>query len=48
MFVITRGIGHGLGMSQYTAKKLAENGSSYQEILEYFFDQTDISDIADL
>lgn len=48
VFVITRGIGHGLGMSQYTAKKLAENGSSYQEILEYFFDQTDISDIADL
>lgn len=40
MFVITYGIGHGLGMSQYTAELLAQNGTSYQEILKYFFDQT--------
>ncbi len=33
----TKGIGHGLGMSLYTAKILAAEGKTYTEILEYFF-----------
>lgn len=45
IFVITRGIGHGLGMSQYTAQQLAANGTGYQEILAYFFDQTKLESI---
>ena len=37
-FVITtRGYGHGVGMSQYGAKAMAEGGASCQQILEYYF-----------
>ena len=37
-FVITtRGYGHGVGMSQYGAKAMAEGGASWQQILEYYF-----------
>jgi len=32
-----RGWGHGLGMSQWGAKKMAELGYNYQEILEYYY-----------
>lgn len=46
IFVVTRGIGHGLGMSQYTAQQLAKNGTGYQDILAYFFDQTKLESIA--
>ena len=48
VFVITRGIGHGLGLSQYTAQQLAKNGTGYREILAYFFDQTKLESIADI
>lgn len=47
VFLITRGEGHGLGMSQYTAQKLAENGTGYQEILSYFFDRTKLETISE-
>lgn len=37
-FVITtRGYGHGVGLSQYGAKAMAEGGASWQKILEYYF-----------
>ncbi len=32
-----RGNGHGVGMSQYGAKGMAEAGYSYKEILEYYY-----------
>ena len=48
VFVTTRGIGHGLGLSQYTAQQLAKNGTGYREILAYFFDQTKLESIADI
>ncbi|HOR87219.1 MAG TPA: stage II sporulation protein SpoIID, partial [Bacillota bacterium] len=32
-----RGFGHGLGMSQYGAKGMAEAGNNYQKILEYYY-----------
>lgn len=33
----TRGYGHGVGLSQYGARAMAEGGSSWQEILRYYF-----------
>lgn len=32
-----KGVGHGLGMSQYAASELAKEGADYTEILEHFF-----------
>lgn len=37
------GYGHGLGMSQWGAKKMAENGMTYQEILKHYFVNTQLS-----
>ena len=34
---ITLGYGHGAGMSQYGASFLAEEGMTYKEILEYYY-----------
>ena len=34
---LCRGGGHGLGLSQWTAGKMAEENKQYQEILNYFF-----------
>lgn len=33
----TKGYGHGVGMSQYGANAMAKEGSSYKEILEYYY-----------
>lgn len=41
--VVTRGIGHGFGLSQYTAAVLAEEGKNYREILAYFFPEAELS-----
>ena len=38
---VTKGYGHGAGMSQYGANCLAKEGKNYKEILEYYY--TDIS-----
>lgn len=46
--VITRGVGHGLGMSQYTANEMAKEGKTYQEILQYFFEGTEIREVAEI
>jgi stage II sporulation protein D len=32
-----RGYGHGVGMSQYGAKVMAEQGSTYKEILTWYY-----------
>ena len=34
---LCRGIGHGMGISQYTAEQMALEGKKYEEILQYFF-----------
>lgn len=34
---ITRGFGHGAGMSQYGANYLAQNGYTYDQILSYYY-----------
>ena len=37
-----KGYGHGLGMSQYGAKKMAEQGYTFDEILKYYFKGIDV------
>ena len=32
------GNGHGIGMSQYGARGMAEKGYNYKEILDYYYD----------
>ena len=39
-----RGWGHGVGLSQYGAKHMAEKGFTYDEIVKYYFPGTTISD----
>ena len=46
--VITKGVGHGLGMSQYTANEMAKEGKSYEEILQYFFEGTEMKEVAEI
>ncbi|MCI8940602.1 MAG: hypothetical protein HFH12_11540 [Dorea sp.] len=46
--ITTRGVGHGLGMSQYTANRMAEDGSTFHEILAYFFEGTELQEVADI
>ncbi len=46
--ITTRGVGHGIGMSQYTANEMAKQGEGYEEILEYFFDGTILNKVADM
>ena len=38
--ITTKGLGHGLGMSMYQANLLALEGMQYQEILHYFYKNT--------
>lgn len=42
--ITTIGKGHGLGMSQWTANEMAKEGKSYEEILQYFFEGTNLTD----
>lgn len=42
----TIGYGHGVGLSQYGAKYLAEQGSTYQEILTHYYTGTEITKLA--
>ena len=37
--VITKGIGHGFGLSMYGADLLAKNGKSYTEILQHYYSE---------
>lgn len=40
------GYGHGVGMSQNGANRLAEQGKDYKEILEYFYTEIDLCSIS--
>lgn len=40
--ITTTGKGHGLGMSLWTARKMAEDGSTFEEILSFFFEGTEL------
>ncbi|MEG2322634.1 MAG: stage II sporulation protein D [Bacilli bacterium] len=43
--IITKGYGHGVGMSQYGAQGMALDGYSYKEILTYYYQGTSIKKI---
>lgn len=46
--ITTRGVGHGLGLSQYTANEMAKEGKNVSEILQYFFEGTQIKEVAEI
>lgn len=46
--VTTKGIGHGLGLSQNMADRMAKKGKNHKEILEYFFSGTTIQEVAEI
>ena len=48
MRVTTKGIGHGLGMSQNTANEMAKEGKKYNEILQYFYEGTEMKEVAEI
>lgn len=41
--ITCKGRGHGLGMSQYTANKMAKEGKNYKEIISYFYKNINIA-----
>ncbi len=43
IFLTVHGVGHGLGMSQYTAQQMALTGKDYTQILSYFFPGTKLT-----
>ena len=45
VIIDTVGYGHGVGMSQYGAKGMAEEGYKYTEILSYYYSGTSIKKI---
>jgi stage II sporulation protein D len=46
--VTTVGFGHGVGMSQYGANTMAEEGSDYKEILTHYYTGVEIEKIEDV
>ena len=42
VIIKTKGFGHGVGMSQYGANALAKQNKTYQEILKYYYQGTEI------
>lgn len=43
--VITKGYGHGAGMSQYTANEMAKEGKTAEEILEFFYKGAEVKKV---
>lgn len=41
--IVTKGYGQGYGMSQYGANEMAKEGSSYEQILNYYYSGIDIT-----
>ena len=46
--MIVLGKGHGIGLSQYGANKMAKENRSYQEILKYYYPGTEIKTIEEI
>ena len=40
--ITTKGFGHGVGMSQYGANALAKRHKTYDEILKYYYQGTNL------
>lgn len=45
IIIKTKGYGHGVGMSQYGAKEMANNGYKYDEILKYYYQGVELKKI---
>lgn len=45
--IICNGSGHGIGLSQYGANAMAEDGSSYKEILKHYYSGVSFMSISD-
>jgi stage II sporulation protein D len=45
--IICNGAGHGVGLSQYGANAMAEDGSDYKNILTYYYTGVTIKDLSD-
>lgn len=43
--ITTKGYGHGVGMSQYGANKLASQGYSYQDIIKHYYTNVEITTV---
>lgn len=48
VYITTKGFGHGVGMSQYGAQMMAEEGSSYEEILKHYYQNIEIKNINEI
>ncbi len=46
--VVTKGSGHGVGMSQYGANAMANEGKSYREILLHYYTGAEIADMGEI
>lgn len=46
IIVSTKGFGHGVGMSQFGANGMAEEGKGYKEIISYYYKGVQVGDIA--
>lgn len=44
--IVTKGLGHGFGLSQNMANCMAEEGQSYKEILAYFYPETELKEVS--
>ncbi len=44
--ITTKGYGHGVGMSQYGANEMAKLGHSYTEILKYYYQDVNITNLS--
>lgn len=47
MRIVTKGMGHGVGMSQYGANEMAKAGSDYKEILKYYYKDVTVQKAAE-
>lgn len=43
--IVTKGLGHGFGLSMYGANELAKEGKTYQDILKYYYSDVEIGEI---
>ena len=48
LFLQQKDYGHGVGMSQYGANGMAEEGKTYEEILAYYYQDIEINMIDDV
>lgn len=44
----TKGFGHGVGMSQYGANGMAQEGKTYQEIVKYYYKGIEVSKVGEV